>query len=63
MTERPHIQPAQIADGGGDDSDLGQLDLASLVERGYTPAHFGDEPVLITPELAAQIRAHKEEQL
>jgi hypothetical protein len=30
---------------------------ASLAEQGYVHARFGDVPVLIGPELAAQIRA------
>jgi len=30
---------------------------ASLAEQGYVHARFGDVPVLVGPELAAQIRA------
>ena len=34
---------------------------ASLTEQGYVQARFGGVPVLIAPELAAQIRALREE--
>jgi len=34
----------------------------SLAERGYVHARFGGVPVLVAPELAAQIRAFREEQ-
>jgi hypothetical protein len=30
---------------------------ASLAERGYLPGRFGGIPVLVGPELAAQLRA------
>ena len=63
MTGDPPIGLTQSADSHGDSSDLDQLDLASLVERGYTRAYFGDELVLVTPELAAQIRAFREKTL
>ena len=35
---------------------------ASLAERGYAGARFGGVPVLVAPELAARIRAFREEQ-
>ena len=35
---------------------------ASLAERGYVRARFGGVPVLVAPELAARIRAFREEQ-
>jgi hypothetical protein len=35
---------------------------ASLAERGYVHARFGGLPVLVAPELAARIRALREEQ-
>ncbi len=35
---------------------------ASLVERGYVHARFGGVPVLIGPELAAQLRADRQSQ-
>jgi hypothetical protein len=38
-----------------DERDRG--DLISWVESGYVRARFGDVPVFITPELAAQIKA------
>jgi hypothetical protein len=33
---------------------------ASLVERGYVHASFGGLPVLVGPELAAQLRADRQ---
>jgi hypothetical protein len=35
---------------------------ASLVERGYVHARFGGVPVLVGPELAAQLRADRQKQ-
>jgi hypothetical protein len=35
---------------------------ASLVERGYVHASFGGLPVLVGPELAAQLRADRQKQ-
>jgi len=35
---------------------------ASLVERGYVHASFGGLPVLVGPELAAQLRANRQKQ-
>ena len=35
---------------------------ASLVERGYVHARFGGVPVLVGPELAAQLRADRKSQ-
>jgi hypothetical protein len=35
---------------------------ASLVERGYVHASFGGVPVLVGPELAAQLRADRQKQ-
>jgi hypothetical protein len=35
---------------------------ASLVERGYVHARFGGVPVLVGPELAAQLRADRQRQ-
>jgi hypothetical protein len=35
---------------------------ASLAERGYVHARFGGLPVLIGPELAAQLKASREQQ-
>jgi hypothetical protein len=43
--------------------ELDQLGLARLMARGCARACFGDEIVLVTPELAAQIKAVKERQL
>ena len=34
----------------------------SLVERGYVHARFGGVPVLVGPELAAQLRADRQKQ-
>jgi hypothetical protein len=34
----------------------------SLVERGYVHASFGGVPVLVGPELAAQLRADRQKQ-
>jgi hypothetical protein len=34
----------------------------SLAERGYVHARFGGVPVLVGPELAAQLRAVRQEQ-
>lgn len=34
----------------------------SLVERGYVHARFGGVPVLVGPELAAQLRSRRQEQ-
>jgi hypothetical protein len=35
---------------------------ASLAERGFVPARFGGVPVLVGPELAAQIKATHQKQ-
>jgi hypothetical protein len=35
---------------------------ASLAEQGYLPARFGGIPVLVGPELAAQLRAIRGQQ-
>jgi len=35
---------------------------ASLVERGYVHARFGGVPVLVGPELAAQLRTNRQRQ-
>ena len=45
-------------DGQSDTSDLA-AELIRHVENGYVRARFGGIPVLITPELAAEIRASR----
>jgi hypothetical protein len=63
VTESADMERVQRFAGphrGSDNQD--QLDLVSLMEQGYVRARFGDIPVLITPELAAQIRACRAEQ-
>jgi len=63
-----------VADGGGwagangtrrsavAGGDAGSPGRASLVERGFVPARFGGVPVLVGPELAAQIKANRSKQ-
>lgn len=41
---------------------VGVVRGASLVERGYVHARFGGVPVLVGPELAAQLRADRQKQ-
>ena len=48
-----------LADNGGERE---QDDLISWIDSGYVRARFGGAPVLITPELAAQIRDFREKQ-
>lgn len=43
-------------DAACDGNDLEQLELLSRVDDGYVRARFGDEDVLITPELADEVR-------
>jgi hypothetical protein len=40
----------------------GSLGGASLVQRGYVHGRFGGVPVLVGPELAAQIKAIRQKQ-
>jgi hypothetical protein len=47
---------AQTSNDGGAAPD-GARHGASLAERGYVRASFGGVPVLVGPELAAQLRA------
>jgi hypothetical protein len=63
-----------VADGGGwagasgtrrpavAGGDAGSPGRASLAERGFVPARFGGVPVLVGPELAAQIKAIRQQQ-
>ena len=49
--------------GAGPDPDGGSVRRgASLAERGYRAARFGGLPVLIGPELAAQLEAIRQKQ-
>jgi hypothetical protein len=48
-------RPESSADGAGPDS--GPRRGASLTERGYVHARFGGMPILVGPELAAQLKA------
>jgi hypothetical protein len=43
-------------------SDKDEFDPIGWVERGYVRARFGGMPVLLTPELAKQIRDFREKQ-
>jgi hypothetical protein len=59
--DSPSRTGRSVHDGGstlGDGPGRG----ASLAEHGYIHARFGGVPVLVAPELAAQIRAFREEQ-
>jgi hypothetical protein len=57
----PHIGPGpESTDHDSDNQD--ELSLAALAEWGYVRAHFGDEPVLVTYELAAEIIASRKKQ-
>jgi hypothetical protein len=50
--------------GGGNDArapGCGPRPGPSLVERGYVPGHFGGVPVFVGPELAAQIKAIRQQ--
>jgi hypothetical protein len=63
-----------VADGGGwagangarrlavAGGTAGSPGRASLAERGFVPARFGGVPVLVGPELAAQIKAIRQKQ-
>jgi hypothetical protein len=51
---------AQPADDSYWDADDCEPDLTSWPELGYVRARFGGIPVLITPQLAADIRASRE---
>ena len=63
-----------VADGGGWAGTNGTRHLAvagrnagspgraSLAEQGFVPARFGAVPVLVGPELAAQIKANRRKQ-
>ena len=62
MAETPHIGPVQpLHVPRGEGSDQKQPGLADWMGSGYVRARFGDVPVLITPELAAEIMAYHEE--
>jgi hypothetical protein len=53
----PHIVSGRVLTDQDHDSEYrDELDLAALIERGYVRARFGDESVLLTRELAAQIK-------
>jgi hypothetical protein len=62
------IRPATLpvaADGAASDARTSAASAghgAGLAERRYVRARFGGLPVLIAPELAAQIRAARKEQ-
>jgi hypothetical protein len=51
--------PRRLAVAGGN---AGAPGRASLAERGFVPARFGGVPVLVGPELAAQIKANRRKQ-
>lgn len=51
------VNAGQVDTGPGDESFGGVGRGISLAERGYVHAHFGDIPVLVGPELAAQLKA------
>ena len=52
----------KLVDVSGSGEEHAQFDLVIWVEAGYARARFGGEPVLITPEMAARIRASCEKQ-
>ncbi len=64
----PHETVGQVAGSYGRGAGLdpagggGTARGASLVERGYVHASFGGVPVLVGPELAAQLRANRQKQ-
>jgi hypothetical protein len=61
---RPELIPQQLsAHGPVPDGTVpgGGRRGASLAEQGYVHARFGDVPVLVGPELAAQIRAMRQD--
>jgi hypothetical protein len=51
----PDNRAELLADGAGPDS--GTRRGTSLTERGYVHGRFGGVPVLVGPELAAQLKA------
>jgi hypothetical protein len=51
----PDNRAESFADGAGPDS--GTRRAASLTERGYVHGRFGGVPVLVGPELVAQLKA------
>jgi hypothetical protein len=50
------------ADGGGEADVSGVGHRASLTEQGYVHARFGGVPVLVGPQLAAQLKALRQKQ-
>jgi hypothetical protein len=54
-----HSDPGNRAESFADgaDPDSGTRRGASLTERGYVHGRFGGVPVLVGPELAAQLKA------
>lgn len=56
-----HAGAGSYGRGAGQDP-AGGARGASLVERGYVHASFGGLPVLVGPELAAQLRADRQKQ-
>jgi hypothetical protein len=63
MPESARVERKQkVAEVRRDKDELDQFDPVRWVERGYVSARFGCIPVLITPELATQIRTFREEQ-
>jgi hypothetical protein len=56
----PVNRAESFADGAGPDS--GTRRGASLTERGYVHGRFGGVPVLVGPELAAQLKAISQKQ-
>jgi hypothetical protein len=50
------------ADGGGEADTTGAGRRASLTEQGYVHASFGGVPVLVGPQLAAQLKALRQKQ-
>jgi hypothetical protein len=50
------------ADGGGEAGTNGAGRGSSLAEQGYVQARFGGVPVLVGPQLAAQLKALRQKQ-
>jgi len=50
------------AGGGGEAGTNGAARGASLAEQGYVHARFGGVPVLVGPQLAAQLKALRPQQ-
>jgi hypothetical protein len=63
MTQFPEDEPSQLFTDLRREGDEDYVDPIGWAERGYVRARFGDIPVLLTPEVAAQIRAFRGKQL